>query len=110
GGFKYNSAGNPSLLDNGAQGNCQNLSAALMVLGLGLGLTVTTEVVSNEDFASSANSKFISPHQGNVRFEGQSDYTSKRFIFSMHVAAKFNGIYYDPTTKSKYGSAGDAVA
>ena len=108
GGFRYFSGGDPDWLDAGAQANCQNLSNGLRVLAAAAGLEVQTEVI-NYDFATKANTGFVSTHNGNVRFETEAEYTSKRFVFSMHVTAKYKGAYYDLTTRSRFAAIPDAI-
>jgi hypothetical protein len=109
-GFTYYSGSDPGFLSSGAQASCMDLARALKMLGEALGLKVETAVISDHDFASPAGTSFVSPHGGNVRFEKDTDYTAKRFVFSSHMAAMYKGKYYDPTVRKTYGAPSDVIA
>lgn len=107
-GFTYSAAGGYNVFTD-PQANCQSLATGLRILGVGLGLNITQGVVSHTDFATAAGASLISEHDGNVKMLGEKDYSAKRFVFSMHVAAQFDGKYYDPTINTTYDSPDQAT-
>jgi hypothetical protein len=110
-GFTYDSRGNAAdFYHDASSGNCRDLAKGLSYLGQWAGHDINPGVVSGEPFATAANATLISAHNGNVRLEGEHDYTAKRYAFDDHVAALSGGTWYDPTVDDTYGNPTEAMA
>jgi hypothetical protein len=103
-GFVYQTKQDSTLYtDPAASACCQNLSQGLVYAGELLGLPIQVAVLSQEPFATPPGQALISDHTGNVRLEGQTKYTDRRFVFVNHVVVKCGGKYYDPTVPANKG-------
>ena len=101
--FKYTSTQMFSFTDdNPLLGNCQDMKSMLVGLGTALGFVTTAAVLPGHFFATFPGQDLISPHTGNVKYEGQ-EYNTRRFFFAMHVVAASGGKYYDATFPSNKG-------
>jgi hypothetical protein len=109
--FRYDSRGNPmSFYTDASSGNCRDMARGLSSIGTWAGHKIEAGDVITEPFATKAGATLISPHTGNVKLEGEKDYSARRFVFDSHTAALCGGIWYDPTVQAIYGDPKDAKA
>lgn len=107
--FKYFTSGGDMWTDS-PNGSCVQLSSVLAVLAQELGLAANAEYIRRDFFVTREGTRLVdgTACKGNLKMGSQ--YIEGRYVFSDHVAVKFEGRFYDPLTMTTYASADDPVA